>query len=233
MNLKGFATVALLAVRRQVPCGPRAPPRNQLPADVSRAGTACGSRDLITHAGARQARGADCAPNESAIAKPGSNGIKGRGRRVATACLSAGRLRAQSLSTTRRPKPSRPTSTSTATARTVGLFKKFFTSVGLSGTASTGSTLDPDYAKNGKFYTTHMEDPSIEASGVPQNTMFPGTADGRLHNDRADHDAGAGDASGRVDRVDRLEPVEQHIRRHRRARSSACGSTRAAISSPS
>lgn len=54
-----------------------------------------------------------------------------------------------------------------------GLFKKFFTISGY-GNGLNGFTLDPDYAQNGKFYTTHMEDPSIEAPGGPQNTMFPG-----------------------------------------------------------
>ena len=54
-----------------------------------------------------------------------------------------------------------------------GLFKKFFTISGF-GNGINGFNLDPDYAKNGKFYTTHMEDPSIEAPGGPQNTMFPG-----------------------------------------------------------
>src|SRR5918993_609884 len=53
-----------------------------------------------------------------------------------------------------------------------GLFKKFFTLSGF-GNGVNGFNLDPDYTKNGKFYTTHMEDPSIEASGIPQNTMFP------------------------------------------------------------
>lgn len=53
-----------------------------------------------------------------------------------------------------------------------GLFKKFYTLSGY-GNGVNGFNLDPDYAKNGKFYTTHMEDPSIEASGVPQNTIFP------------------------------------------------------------
>ena len=53
-----------------------------------------------------------------------------------------------------------------------GLFKKFFTITGY-GNGLNGFNLDPDYAKNGKFYTTHMEDPSIEAPGGPQNTMFP------------------------------------------------------------
>jgi hypothetical protein len=53
-----------------------------------------------------------------------------------------------------------------------GLFKKFFTLSGY-GNGICGLALDPEYAKNGKFYTTHMEDPSVEASGLPQNTMFP------------------------------------------------------------
>jgi hypothetical protein len=53
-----------------------------------------------------------------------------------------------------------------------GLFKKFFTITGF-GNGLNGFNLDPDYAKNGRFYTTHMEDPSIEAPGGPQNTMFP------------------------------------------------------------
>jgi len=53
-----------------------------------------------------------------------------------------------------------------------GLFKKFYTLSGY-GNGLNGFNLDPDYAKNGKFYTTHMEDPSIEAPAGPQNTMFP------------------------------------------------------------
>ncbi|RPI51355.1 MAG: hypothetical protein EHM55_19170, partial [Acidobacteria bacterium] len=53
-----------------------------------------------------------------------------------------------------------------------GLFRKFYTLSGY-GNGLNGFNLDPDYATNGKFYTTHMEDPSIEAPGGPQNTMFP------------------------------------------------------------
>src|ERR1051326_3800911 len=38
---------------------------------------------------------------------------------------------------------------------------------------------DPDYAHNGKFYTIHLEDPSLAASNLPDNHSFPGfnTAD--------------------------------------------------------
>ncbi|HEV3217218.1 MAG TPA: PQQ-dependent sugar dehydrogenase [Vicinamibacterales bacterium] len=33
---------------------------------------------------------------------------------------------------------------------------------------------DPDYARNGKFYTVHIENPAIAASNFPDNTHFPG-----------------------------------------------------------
>ena len=85
-------------------------------------------------------------------------------------------------STTRRPRRSRPISTSTATARTAGSSRSSSRLSGF-GNGINGFNLDPDYANNGKFYTTHMEDPSIEAPGVPQNTMFPRSAGLRLHDD--------------------------------------------------
>src|SRR5687768_9441741 len=53
-----------------------------------------------------------------------------------------------------------------------GLFKKFYTLSGY-GNGLNGFNLDPDYATNGRFYTTHMEDPSVEAPAGPQNTLFP------------------------------------------------------------
>ena len=33
---------------------------------------------------------------------------------------------------------------------------------------------DPDYPRNGKFYTIHMEDPALPASNLPDNKNFPG-----------------------------------------------------------
>lgn len=33
---------------------------------------------------------------------------------------------------------------------------------------------DPDYARNGKFYTIHLEDPALPGSPVPDNRHFPG-----------------------------------------------------------
>jgi hypothetical protein len=35
-------------------------------------------------------------------------------------------------------------------------------------------TFDPDYARNGKFYTIHMEDPALPGSNMPDNTNFKG-----------------------------------------------------------
>ena len=32
---------------------------------------------------------------------------------------------------------------------------------------------DPDYARNGKFYTIHLEDPELTVSALPDNTHFP------------------------------------------------------------
>jgi hypothetical protein len=34
--------------------------------------------------------------------------------------------------------------------------------------------LDPDYARNGKFYTIHVEDHKLPGSALPDNTAFPG-----------------------------------------------------------
>ncbi len=33
---------------------------------------------------------------------------------------------------------------------------------------------DPDYARNGKFYTIHLEDPEVDASAMPDNKNLPG-----------------------------------------------------------
>ena len=53
-----------------------------------------------------------------------------------------------------------------------GIFKKFYSEAGF-GNGLNGFNLDPDYKRNGKFYTTHMEDPAIAATELPQNSMFP------------------------------------------------------------
>jgi Glucose / Sorbosone dehydrogenase len=53
-----------------------------------------------------------------------------------------------------------------------GLFHKLTTEVGLaSGFIS--FEFDPDYARNGKFYTIHLEDPALGGSNLPDNADFP------------------------------------------------------------
>jgi hypothetical protein len=54
-----------------------------------------------------------------------------------------------------------------------GLFDKIMTDPGLaSGFIS--FEFDPDYAKNGRFYTIHLEDPSLPGSLSPDNASFRG-----------------------------------------------------------
>ena len=111
-----------------------------------------------------------------------------------------------------------------------GLFKKFFTLTGF-GNGVNGFSLDPEYAKNGKFYTTHMEDPSVEAPACPGThvpTLQPLVYTGhsvRPPDDGADHDAWSRPSSGRSDRVDRHQPVEHTFEGTARDDSSVCAHT--------
>ncbi len=54
-----------------------------------------------------------------------------------------------------------------------GLFRRLTILQGY-GNGLNGFYLDPDYAKNGKFYTTHIEDPALGGSNLPNNAKFPG-----------------------------------------------------------
>lgn len=54
-----------------------------------------------------------------------------------------------------------------------GLFHKLTTPLGLAN-GFVNFIFDPDYAHNGKFYTLHVEDPSLPGSDLPDNTRFPG-----------------------------------------------------------
>ena len=54
-----------------------------------------------------------------------------------------------------------------------GLFHKMPTDNGFAN-GFIGFAFDPDYARNGKFYTIHLEDPELPGSPVPDNTHFPG-----------------------------------------------------------
>src|SRR5206468_11232246 len=54
-----------------------------------------------------------------------------------------------------------------------GLFDKLPIALGLAG-GFISFQFDPDYAKNGRFYTIHLEDPKMPGSSVPDNSHFPG-----------------------------------------------------------
>jgi Glucose / Sorbosone dehydrogenase len=54
-----------------------------------------------------------------------------------------------------------------------GLFHKFRFENG-QGNGFLNFFFDPDYAHNGKFYTIHLEDPSLPGSVMPDNANFPG-----------------------------------------------------------
>jgi Glucose / Sorbosone dehydrogenase len=53
-----------------------------------------------------------------------------------------------------------------------GLFHRLPTDAGF-GNGFISFAFDPDYARNGKFYTIHLEDPEVQASAMPDNTSFP------------------------------------------------------------
>jgi hypothetical protein len=53
-----------------------------------------------------------------------------------------------------------------------GLFHKLAFDTGFAG-GLTSFQFDPDYARNGKFYTVHIEDPALPGSNAPDNTNLP------------------------------------------------------------
>ncbi len=75
--------------------------------------------------------------------------------------------------------------------RFVDVFPKFASDRGnASGIVSI--TFDPAYAKNGKFYTVHVENPSLPGSAMPVNAMLPGLKlDGYTTTDTVEPPAGA------------------------------------------
>jgi hypothetical protein len=54
-----------------------------------------------------------------------------------------------------------------------GIFHKL-TIVNGYGNGLNGFYLDPDYTRNGKFYTVHIEDPTLPGSNLPDNSHVPG-----------------------------------------------------------
>src|SRR5882762_4162071 len=53
-----------------------------------------------------------------------------------------------------------------------GIFRRLTIQQGY-GNGLNGFYLDPDYTRNGKFYTVHIEDPALGASNLPDNTSVP------------------------------------------------------------
>jgi len=54
-----------------------------------------------------------------------------------------------------------------------GLFRRLGNENGFAN-GFIGFAFDPDYARNGRFYTIHLEDLTVEGSAMPDNTGFPG-----------------------------------------------------------
>jgi len=54
-----------------------------------------------------------------------------------------------------------------------GIFHKLSFDTGYAG-GLVSVQFDPDYARNGRFYTVHIEDPSLAGSNAPDNTGVPG-----------------------------------------------------------
>src|SRR5437762_5255330 len=54
-----------------------------------------------------------------------------------------------------------------------GIFHKLTITQGY-GNGLNGFYLDPEYTRNGKFYTVHIEDPALPGSNLPSNASVPG-----------------------------------------------------------
>jgi hypothetical protein len=54
-----------------------------------------------------------------------------------------------------------------------GLFRKFAYETGYAN-GLVSMQFDPDYRRNGRFYTVHIEDPSVDAPAAPDSTNAPG-----------------------------------------------------------
>src|SRR5262249_2450503 len=54
-----------------------------------------------------------------------------------------------------------------------GLFHKLSYDTGYAG-GLVSIQFDPDYARNGRFYTVHIEDPALAGSATPDNAHVPG-----------------------------------------------------------
>ena len=80
---------------------------------------------------------------------------------------------ARSTSSTRQRRRSRPISISTAARATPGLFHKFTYEAGYAN-GLISFQFDPDYRRNGRFYTMHIEDRRCRARPCPTTRSVPG-----------------------------------------------------------
>ena len=94
-----------------------------------------------------------------------------------------------------------------------GIFRRLTIMQGY-GNGLNGFYLDPDYTRNGKFYTVHIEDPALPGSNLPNNASFPALNVSGYTTTAAIKTPGPLQNEGVLDRVDRLEPVELDVRRH-------------------
>ena len=78
-----------------------------------------------------------------------------------------------------------------------------------------GFQFDPDYRRNGRFYTVHMEDPAVAAPALPDNGSVPGLKTAGVSGHGTDRNSWQDSARMRAHRVDRHEYGEYHVRRHR------------------
>ena len=97
---------------------------------------------------------------------------------ASSSTISTGR----STSSTSRRRRSRPISTSTARGGRPGLFPKFTFERNFA-TGLTNFIFDPDYARNGVFYTLHMEDPATAGARGTEGRRRRRARPVRLHDD--------------------------------------------------
>ena len=111
-----------------------------------------------------------------------------------------------------------------------GLFHKFTYETGWAN-GLIGLQFDPDYRRNGRFYTVHMEDPELQGSLLPDNAHLPGLDTRGYEISTPIKTPGPTPARRRGDRVDRHATPRTPRSKARRARSCACSSTPASTRS--
>ena len=93
-----------------------------------------------------------------------------------------------------------------------GIFPKLSYEIGYAG-GFVSFQFDPEYPRNGKFYTVHIEDPALPGSNLPDNAHVPGLNVARLLRHARRTDARGHHPRRRPHRVDRHEDCERDVRR--------------------